>query len=225
MITITVTADNRKLGSIPSRWGWNKKNHLKSWLIILTALLVTFAPTSNAQLITSIGNLGSLDFSVDSESTNAPHTQEPNYINFTGSFSLGATLGGLWDPAIPKDWSIYDLGDFGLLISITGTNPNLPYTVEFYDSNLFLVNTFTGTTAGAGTSLSFSSLTLSVPGTSNMNDILGIQFTFDASDAINMNWESIAVVPEPKTITLLTTILALAGLKLLIKGRKKIYLN
>jgi len=180
-------------------------------LMVLAAVLTFSAPFAAGQIITKISSLGSLDFSVDSSSTTASYGQSISELTFSGSQSLGATLGGVWNPPAPKDWSAYSLADFGILGTVTGTNPNMPFTLEFYDSNLLVANTFSGSTISAGSSTSFMSLTLSTPGNGNMNDIFGLQFTWNSNDAINFGWEGVAVVPEPSTYMLIV----LAGIVLL----------
>jgi hypothetical protein len=171
--------------------------------LIPSIFFLLLAGQSSGQIITKIASLGTLDFSVESSSTTANYTQTTSALNFSGAQFLGATLGGLWSPAGAKDWSPYQLSDFGLLASVNGVNPNMPFTLEVYDSNLQIANIFVGNTFGATLSPSFLSLTLSQEGTGNMNDIVGIQFTWDSNDSIDFAWEGIGVVPEPSTISLL----------------------
>jgi hypothetical protein len=188
--------------------------------LLAGTLTIMGTSTGKTQLITSIANMGSTTFAVEDESTSASYSQSPTYLEFNGSF-LGATLGGLWEPAVPKDWSLYSLSDFGLMLSIQGENPNLPFTIEFYDSSLSIANTFTGNTAGVTTNLTFAPILLSLPGTGNMNEILGIQFTFDGPDNAGMKWESISVVPEPSTYALLTLGSLILTLTILKKRKPK----
>jgi hypothetical protein len=165
--------------------------------------LLLLASTASSQLIAKVAGFGSLDFSVESGATSASYTQTVTSLNFNGSQSLGATLGGFWNPLTPKDWSSYPLTDFGLLVTLAGTNPSMPFTLEVYDSALQIANIFTGSTFGATSSPSFLSLTLSQIGSGNMNDIVGIQFTWDALDSVDIAIEGMGVVPEPSTVSLL----------------------
>jgi len=177
----------------------SKKSFLLSFILLLGLLI----QSPKAQSFTNLADLGSNTFAVEESATTIAYTQSTNSLSFNGSFPLGATLGGVWAPSIPKNWSIYDLGDFGLILSVTGTNPSTPFTLELYDSSFQIVNTFIGSTFGATSSPSFSPLTLSLIGTGDMSDILGVQFTLNSPETINLNWESIGVVPEPNISWLL----------------------
>lgn len=167
------------------------------------SVLFILATSALGENITRIASLGNLDFSVDLASTTASYEQSVSAISFAGSQSLGDTLGGLWINPTPKDWSQYSLSNFGLLGKVTGANPSMPFTLEFFDTNLEIVNTFEGSTVDATSIESFMNLTLSTPGNGNMNDIFGMQFTWDSPGSINFDWEGLAVVPEPKTYLLL----------------------
>lgn len=192
-------------------------------LVGLILLTLCFLPVNiKAQLITSIGQLNTANFSIEDSVTTAPHTQDADGINFNSSFTLGATLGGLFTTGVPKDWSLYNTNDFGLVMDVSGANPNMSFTIEFYDSNLGVANTFTGSsTANTGTDI-FMPLTLSTPGLGTMNEILGIQFTWDSPDSITATWKEIGVVPEPSTITLLIIGSLGIGVAALLKKRRKV---
>jgi len=189
-------------------------------LILGTIALGNFASNAHGQLITNIAQMGNTDFTVDEDSTTLSYTQNASAIVINTGFPLGATIGGIWNPATPKDWSLYDLNNFGIIISVSGENPNTPFTIDFYDSSLAIANTFTGTTFGAGATPSFSALTFTTPGTGAMNDIYGMVLTFDAPDTINMSWEGVAVVPEPTTNALLISAAFLGALGLWLRAKK-----
>jgi hypothetical protein len=176
--------------------------------------------SSKAQLITSLADMGLSTFTIDEDATSLPYNQQSNFVNINTGFPLGATIGGIWNPAVPKDWSSYSLQDFGLMLSIDGANPNTPYTIDLYDSNLDLANKFSGSTDGVGSTATFSPLSFALAGSGQMDDIIGVVLTFDAPDAINMNWESIAVVPEPSTYILLGLGIVICGIALLNKRKK-----
>jgi hypothetical protein len=202
-----------------------KKLHSRKGSLLMVGVLLTLwclTINTNAQLITKIGQLNSENFAIEESVTTAPHTQDANGINFNSSFPLGATLGGLFTTATPKDWSVYNTNDFGLVMNISGTNPNMSFTIEFYDSDLGIANTFTGaSTLNTGSDI-FMPLTLSTPGLGTMNDILGVQFTWDSPDSINATWKEIGVVPEPSTVKLLIMGSLGVGIVALLKRKRKV---
>lgn len=187
--------------------------------LVLVYLLLSLTTSSKAQLITNIGQFNNSNFLIEEGATTASNTQDNIGINFTGSYNVGATLGGLFLPGIPKDWSIYQLSDFGLVMNINGPNPNMGFSIEFYDSSLSIANTFSGSTTTNNGSDVFMPLTLSVPGSGSMNEIQGIQFTWDTPDTIDATLKSVAVVPEPSTYALL--VISLAGLLIQMVSKRK----
>jgi hypothetical protein len=189
-------------------------------LALIVSIFLVCLPPAHSQLITSIGQLGTLDFSIDDLSTTAPHTQTSQGIEFNSSFALGATLGGLFTSP-PKDWSAYELSDFGLVMNLTGTNSNIPFTVEFYDSSFAIANTFSGSTAGLSPTQTFAPLTLSLAGFGNMSSIIGVQFTWDGQDAINVLWSDVAIVPEPTTANLLLASILAGAIIIKLKRHRK----
>lgn len=198
---------------------------LKGIVGLFFGLLLLTGEKSQGQVFTNIANVGDLSFSVEEGSTTLPYTQTTNSLSFNGSFSLGATLGGVWNPLVPKNWSLYDTQDFGLVLSVYGTNPSLSYSLELYDENLELVNTFIGSTFGANETPSFSPLTLSLVGNGDMSEVLGMQFTINSIDPINMEWSNVAVVPEPTTAFLLLLSLGLILTLGICKARRNTFTN
>lgn len=206
------------------------KNRLKSVLMPLMGISLSYTlglglTNSQAQLIVPITQMGSDYLDVDPLATTATYSQSPTTLTFNSSYSLGATLGGFFLSS-PKDWSAYSTSDFGLMMSIVGTNPNMPFTIEFYDSSLSIANTFTGSTTDVGSTVTFAPIALSILGTGNMNSIVGMQFTWDAPETINVTWSQIAVVPEPNVTSLLIlSLLSLItglGIKSVYNQKKKL---
>ena len=179
--------------------------------ILALFLAASTAATSLAQQ-TDLVSLGSATLSIDPGSTTAfYYSQDTVGVLFNGAQTSGDTLGGSFTSL---DWSTYTTPsyDFGIVMTLTGTNPNLSFSVQFYDSTFQVINTYSGTTTGATTS-SFQLLTLTTAGTGILSDVAGIQFTWDGSGTVNANIEKIAAVvavPEPSTYALIT----LAGLAL-----------
>lgn len=203
------------------------KTYIKVYLKVLLSVgiavlsLISTSTQSQAQLITNLTDMGQTSFSIDDDISSLPYTQTPTSLKFDTGFSLGATVGGVWNPEGAKDWSSYSLTDFGIIAAIVGTNPNTPFTIEFYDSNLDIANTFTGSTSGIGASPTFSPILFSLAGSGQMDDIIGIGFTFDSPDTIDMTWDSIAVVPEPSTYLLLALGLIACATSIFIKTKGK----
>jgi hypothetical protein len=118
-------------------------------------------------------------------------------VVFNGAYALGDTLGGSFTA---QDWSAYT--DFGIVMTLTGTNPDLPFSVQFYDSSFNVINTYSGFTSVNPLS-PFQPLTLAIPGTGVLSSVAGVQFTWDGGGTINATAEKVAVVPEPSTYALL----------------------
>ena len=172
------------------------------------ALLISFgviATELTAQQIDLV-SLGDATFTVDEGATTALYTQNASGVVFNGTYALGDTLGGTF---AAQDWSNPAYTEFGMVMSLTGTNPNLPFSVSFYDDTFAIINTYSGTTFGLGTS-TYTPLTLVIPGTGVLTSVAGVQFTWDGGGAVNTTVEGVAAVPEPSTYAFL----ALSGLAL-----------
>jgi hypothetical protein len=172
---------------------------------ILTAAALTVAVSSSSIAQIDLVSLGSGTFTVDPGATTASYTQSASGVLFNGAYALGDTLGGTF---ATQDWSAYT--DFEVKMTLTGTNPNLPFSVQFYDASFNVINTYGGTTVPlvAGTP-TYAPLSIVIPGTGVLTSVAGAQFTWDGAGTINTTVESIAV-PEPSTYALL----ALGGLAL-----------
>lgn len=168
---------------------------LLSGAVLATAL----AASSHAQI--DLVSLGSPIFTVDGGATTAAYTQNASGVVFNGAYALGDTLGGTF---ATQDWSDPAYTEFGVTMTLTGANPNLPFSVQFYDASFNVINTYGGTTvplvAGSPT---YTPLSLNIPGTGNLSAVAGLQFTWDGGGTINTTVESVAAVPEPSTYMLL----------------------
>ena len=169
---------------------------------VASALLSLTALSQQIDLV----SLGSPTFTVAGDATTALYSQSSSGVIFNGTYALGDTLGGTFST---QNWSSPTYTGFGLVMSLTGSNPNLPFSVSFYDPSFAIINTYSGTTTGA-TSSTYLPLTLVLPGTGVLSSVAGVQFTWDGGGAVNSTIEQVAAVPEPSTYALL----ALGGLAL-----------
>jgi hypothetical protein len=170
---------------------------------ILALAVISLSLASSLGQVTDLVSLGSPTFTVDPGATTATYSQTSSGLVFNGAYALGDTLGGSFTP---QDWSLYagPTFQFGIVMSLTGTNPDLPFSVQLYDDTFAVINTYSGFTTGAGTS-TFQPLTLAVPGTGILSSVAGVQFTWDGGGTVNVTAEKVAaqVIPEPSTYALL----------------------
>jgi hypothetical protein len=169
---------------------------------LLTTMVIAAGVASGSHAQIDLVSLGSATFTVDPGATTAAYTQSASGIIFNASYVLGNTLGGTF---ATQDWSNPSYTDFGVVMTLTGVNPNLPFSVQFYDDSFNVINTYGGTTAPlvAGTP-TYNPLSLSIAGTGILSSVAGIQFTWDGDGAINTTVEEVAAVPEPSTYALLS---------------------
>lgn len=183
-------------------------------------LLLVFTLVFHAGLFSSLSaspiqyNLGTSGFTIDSGGTTLPpgsYSQTETTLTLNGSFGFGSRISGLFVGA-PYDWGTL-VSEFPLRLSVSGVNPNVPFSVGLVDS-AFVSNLFVGTTAGVLESATLVPLS-SVSGGADLSDIVGLTFTFDESTPVNMTFYE--VVPEPSTYALL----AMAGVGALCFFRRR----
>ena len=150
-------------------------------------------------------NLGTSGFKIDPPSTLLPsYSQTETTLTINGPLALGYTFGGLFING-PYNWSILSTSYFfPMMMSISGSIPNIPFSVQLFDSSFSSV-TYVGTTFGVMNSPTPVALTLVGSGGSDLTvltDVVALQFTFDGGGApASMTFYE--VVPEPSTYALL----------------------
>jgi len=167
---------------------------MKSAKIALAFLLV-FACVSSAQVLVSLGSSG---FTVDPQSL-TPYSQTATTLTFNTPVTTGDNIYGVWNTTY--NWSSYIT--FGLQFSVSGTNPNLPASVYFYDTNYNVINTYSLTTNGVGSTQTVVPLTLFAAGTGNLSAVAGFQLNWDGGGTVNATFTNVVAVPEPSTWVLL----------------------
>jgi hypothetical protein len=131
---------------------------------------------------------------------------------YNGTVNFGDNVFG--QLASAQDWSS-QLGPgvvFTLLMNVSGTNPNIPFSLELFDSSFVSIDIWEGTTVGLGATPSYNNLSLNTAGSGDYSDVGSFVLTWNTGgpEAINSTISTIAVVPEPSTYALL----ALSGLAL-----------
>ena len=173
----------------------------KTTLSIIAAAISLAAAHANVDLT----SLGSTAFTVDGGVTTATYTQDATSLTFNYTAAFGDTLGGTFATA---NWTAYANTNnytFGIQMSLTGVNPNLPFSVAFFDSGFNVVNTYSGTTTGLTTNSSIAPLVFDSAGNLNFSTISGLQFTWGGGGAVNTSLTKVVAVsvPEPSTYALL----------------------
>jgi len=134
---------------------------------------------------------------------------------YNGSVNLGDNVYGDFVSS-PQNWSsqITGLNVFSLLMSVSGVNPDIPFSIEFFESggNQDSIAIWDGTTVGLTSTPSYNNLSLVSTGTGDYSSVGSFTFTWNpgSAESINSTISTIAVVPEPSTYALL----ALSGLAL-----------
>jgi hypothetical protein len=181
-------------------------------IIAICAAIALAATPGRSQV--DLTSFGSAAFTVDPLSTTAPYSQTASGIVFGPTITFGDTLGGSF--ATTFNWSTYNPftappATWFVKISISGANPNLPFTLNLVNSVGGTVVNFDGDTSAL--SGGYVPLTLSTtdPGVASALPAIDMaQFTWNNGAAGNVTLEGVAAVPEPSTYALL----ALAGLAL-----------
>ena len=183
-------------------------------LIAVVSLLGAFPALAQTDLLSlsspqSFGPLVSPSFSTGVGS------QTGSGFVYNGSVNLGDNVYGDFVSS-PQNWSSQITGGnvFSLLMSVSGTNPDIPFSIEFFESggNQDSIAIWEGLTVGLTSTLTYNNLSLLSTGTGDYSSVGSFTFTWNpgSAESINSTISTVAVVPEPSTYALL----ALSGLAL-----------
>ena len=174
--------------------------------------VIALCSFAQAQFIDLV-SLGSPTFTIDTGNASGLYSQSGIGVTYSPSVALGDTLPGTFSAL---DWSSNtDLSTSAYLkISFSGANPNLPMSLELFDSTLTSSIKYQGTTdpAASGSAAPYFKFSLTsgpIPA-GFLSSIGGAQITWDGDGTVNASLQAIATVPEPSTYALL----ALGGLAL-----------
>jgi len=180
----------------------------KTLTAIAMSSLLLAAPLS-AQTLTLMGDGLTEDtgVSVQAGETLLTFSQTALTLNMNSSFGLG---GGILSAAFLSDgeqavWDWTGVTAFALTMSVAGTNPNMPFTLDFFglfEDEATEVGQFTGTTEGLTSTPSL--VTLNEVFRGDFSAVVGMTLTFDAEGSINTTINDITAVPEPSTWALLS---------------------
>jgi len=196
------------------------KKQILTLTVALTALTALALPKVNAANDYQVlQDLGSVKYTVDG-ATDVTYIQDTSGVIMNTTVSSGQSFYNSSMTSEISDWSLNS--PYWLKMNVTGTNPNLPFTLTLSDSAFSAIGVLTGTTTwdssnGGGVAGStgadfYSALTIVSGTASDFRNIAYLQMGWDGSGSINVKVTQFAgtAVPEPSTYALL----GLAGLAL-----------
>jgi hypothetical protein len=179
---------------------------MKKHLLLVLVATLAFSSHLNAQI--DLLSFGSPSFTVDDGST-ATYTQSSSGITMNTTPALGDTWYNSAMTKLVADWSSFP--GFNIAMSVSGTNPGLPFSLTLYDTSFASINEYQANTLSAGFSITQVPLLLTLPGNGNLSDVQYVQFSWGGGGSpVNTTVTGITAVPEPSTYALL----GLAGLAL-----------
>ena len=184
----------------------------KALLILVTTMTVAIAPIANAQTdLLSLSDPAAFGGVVATTFTGLGAQTSSGFV-YNGTVNFGDNVFG--QLASAQDWSS-QVGPgivFTLFMSVSGTNPDIPFSLEFFDSAFASIDIWEGTTVGLTATPVYNNLSIITPGSGNYSDVGSFVLTWNGGGAetLDSTVSNIAVVPEPSTYALL----ALSGLAL-----------
>jgi len=187
---------------------------MKKQILTLTVALIAMAlPNANAAICYQVlQDLGSVKYTVDAQS-DVTYSQDTSGVTMNTTVAAGQSF---YNSSMTPELSNWSLNSpYWLKMNITGTNPNLPFTLTLSDSSFNTIGVLTGTTTwdssnGGGvagsTGVDFYSALTIVTGTApSFQNIAYLQMGWDGGGAINSKVSQFAgtAVPEPSTYALL----------------------
>ena len=185
-----------------------KTNKLKVAVLALVAGLIANLQAANVD----IGSFATGAFTVDAGSTYQP-TQSASGLTTSTTVTAGDTFYGNFSS--PMNWSSYGFSgsantSLGLVMSVTGTNPNLFFSVTLLDSAFNTIEAYSASTAGLSSSPSFVAL---IPDAGSAGgglptDVASFVFGWNGGGNINttlvgiQSTVNLAAVPEPSVASL-----------------------
>lgn len=184
--------------------------------------LLLAAPLS-AQTLTLMGDGLTENTGVAVQEGSVAFSQTALTLTINTSFGFG---GGILSAGFLQsgEEAVYDWSGvtaFALTMSVTGTNPNMPFTLEFFglvEESVAEVGEFTGNTEGI-TSIA-SLVTLEEAFRGDLSNVVGMTLTFNAEGSINTTINDITAVPEPSTWALIGLAAAMLGGRVIAKRRR-----
>lgn len=190
----------------------------KTFAILATSLAILSAAQANILL----KDLGSLETSVDPNTTTLAYTLNTSSTQFS-SITDNAGNQISWIFNTPFTLASINSKNLFLNFSLSGTNPNSSFHIDLYDGTFNNVYTFTGTTTSASSTTSDVALTYSALTGSAFSSFAAAALVFDgtgtgAISSMTVSNLSYAAVPEPSTYALLAV--GAVGLFLSFRRRK-----
>lgn len=163
-------------------------------IAVLSSCLASGTVLAQQELV----SFGTGSFTVDPAATSARYSQTAAALTFSPGVALGDTLGGGFSA---RNWTDAGFQSFGVVMSVAGANPDVPFHVEFYDARTeTIVATLAGSTEGVGASPVFVPLEFVTGGRAQLASVSGLQFTWDGSGNMQATISSLAIrgtVPPP----------------------------
>lgn len=170
---------------------------------ILTLLILTIVGGSILHAQEALFDLGSPDFDIQAEQ--GSFTQTSSGIEWSGEMLAGDYVGGFFPAALDLSAYTFAPWQFGIVMSISGTDPAVSFTGEFFDGN-FNSAVYSGSTPNIVNGIALLDFDyLSDPGFDYTN-IVGFQITWGGTgteSATVVTATNVVAVPEPGSVGLL----------------------